>query len=130
MDERWKGRIDRDASPNGGDVTRYFDSPSRVSESLSIVSIPGDRTTGRETLGCPVCSRQFPDRSKILARIKKFTTDNGESMSTVEPQLLIECTECGFRRTASHDAEESPADVIIDHGRDTGHTVTLERQKR
>lgn len=42
--------------------------------------------------------------------------------------LLIDCQDCGFRRETAHSDDEPPADVIISHGRDTGHKLSVDQQ--
>lgn len=37
--------------------------------------------------------------------------------------IRIECTECQFARTVSPDEDVLPADVIVEHGDETGHTL-------
>lgn len=44
------------------------------------------------------------------------------------PGLLIDCQECGFRKETSHGDDEPPSDVIITHGRNTGHKVSVDQQ--
>ena len=39
--------------------------------------------------------------------------------------MKVECTECNFRRLVDSDDEERPADAVIEHGRQTGHKLTV-----
>jgi len=43
------------------------------------------------------------------------------------PTLKVECTECHFSRTIRPDDDMLPADVVVEHGRETGHTLTFSR---
>lgn len=47
----------------------------------------------------------------------------GEEMGQETVQIV--CTECMFSRKVEK-AEQKPADVIVEHGRETGHTVRIE----
>ncbi|WP_226021306.1 hypothetical protein [Halomicrobium salinisoli] len=38
-------------------------------------------------------------------------------------RVRVECTECPFVEVIEPDDERRPADVIIDHGSETGHIV-------
>lgn len=41
-------------------------------------------------------------------------------------ETRVECQICGFSRIVSPDDDETPADVIVEHGRETGHTLAIE----
>ena len=49
-------------------------------------------------------------------------------MYAMSQGILIDCRDCGFRRETTHADDEQPADVIIDHGRDTGHKLSVDEQ--
>lgn len=38
--------------------------------------------------------------------------------------LEVRCTDCRFTQTVGPDDDRSPADVIVDHGQETGHKLT------
>ena len=40
--------------------------------------------------------------------------------------VRLECKECQFERVVERE-EETPADVVIRHGRNTGHKVSVEK---
>lgn len=40
--------------------------------------------------------------------------------------MLIECSECQFLRIISPDDDELPAEIVIEHGKKTGHTLSTE----
>lgn len=42
--------------------------------------------------------------------------------------LRVECTDCHFTTVVDPDDEELPSDVIVEHGRETGHKLTLSDQ--
>lgn len=47
-------------------------------------------------------------------------------MSKVEETLMeVNCTECHFSRTVSTDGETLPADIIQEHGQETGHSLSV-----
>lgn len=41
-------------------------------------------------------------------------------------RIRVECRDCGYREVVPTDGERSPADVIVEHGRETGHTLDTE----
>jgi hypothetical protein len=40
-------------------------------------------------------------------------------------EMRIECTECHFSATEDTAGERLPADIITDHGRETGHNLSV-----
>lgn len=40
-----------------------------------------------------------------------------------ETPVRVDCTDCPFSRVVDPDDDVEPADVIVEHGRETGHTV-------
>lgn len=38
--------------------------------------------------------------------------------------MIVQCADCGFQRTAPFE-EQTPADIVIEHGRETGHTLEV-----
>lgn len=42
-----------------------------------------------------------------------------------QPAIRVVCTECLFESIVEKDGER-PAEVIVDHGRETGHKLTTE----
>lgn len=46
-------------------------------------------------------------------------------MSFDEVQVRVTCTACSFEEVLRRGGDRSPTDVIIDHGRDTGHTLSV-----
>ena len=42
-------------------------------------------------------------------------------------RMKVECTECGFQRFMDPDDGEKPADALVEHGRQTGHKLTVQR---
>lgn len=42
-----------------------------------------------------------------------------------QQQIRITCTECTYAQVVEPGGDQ-PATLIIDHGRDTGHTLTVE----
>lgn len=43
-----------------------------------------------------------------------------------DEKVKVECTECPFSKIVA-DGGEKPGDVIIEHGRETNHTLTSEK---
>ena len=41
------------------------------------------------------------------------------------PLKRVECTDCPFSRVVDDEDDELPAEVLIEHGRETGHTLTV-----
>lgn len=39
----------------------------------------------------------------------------------------VDCTECPFSRTVSPDDDRVPAEVVIEHGKQTGHLLRVGR---
>ncbi|MFC7079890.1 hypothetical protein [Halorussus caseinilyticus] len=44
-----------------------------------------------------------------------------------EIRIRVRCRDCSFEKVVSVDADETPADVLIEHGQRTGHTLSLDR---
>lgn len=42
-----------------------------------------------------------------------------------DERMQIVCTDCSFSWTMETDDERLPADVIIEHGRENGHTLQV-----
>lgn len=42
-------------------------------------------------------------------------------------RIKVECKDCSFERLVSRDADPNPADVVIEHGQRTGHTLAVSR---
>lgn len=40
-------------------------------------------------------------------------------------EASIECQECGFSETVHPEDGRLPADVVVEHGRDTGHKLSV-----
>lgn len=45
------------------------------------------------------------------------------------PQIKVECTECPFSEIIDGSDEELPANAVIEHGKETGHTLRVEAQE-
>lgn len=43
-----------------------------------------------------------------------------------EDHVRVNCRECGFSRVIGPDEGILPADILIEHGQETGHTLTIE----
>lgn len=41
--------------------------------------------------------------------------------------IQVECRDCGYTRTVLPTDDELPADIIVDHGRKTGHKLMAKR---
>ena len=41
-----------------------------------------------------------------------------------EKKIRIECRDCGYTEIITVGGDRSPADGIVEHGRETGHTLT------
>ena len=41
--------------------------------------------------------------------------------------MRVHCQNCSFERVVCVEDGEKPADVLIDHGQRTGHTLSVER---
>lgn len=41
-------------------------------------------------------------------------------------RMRVECTDCSFVRVVAPEDDVLPADVLIEHGRETGHTLNAE----
>ena len=44
--------------------------------------------------------------------------------------VRVSCTDCSFEKVVYADDDERPADVLIEHGRRTGHKLTIDRMDR
>ena len=40
-------------------------------------------------------------------------------------EALVDCQECAFSRTVHPDDGTLPADVVVEHGRETGHKLAV-----
>lgn len=40
-------------------------------------------------------------------------------------EALIECQDCAFSKTVHPDDGTLPADVVVEHGRETGHKLSV-----
>jgi hypothetical protein len=40
--------------------------------------------------------------------------------------MRVECQDCEFLREVRRDGDRSPADVLMEHVRETGHSVKME----
>lgn len=41
-------------------------------------------------------------------------------------RIRVECRDCGYYEVVTDDGDRSPADVIVEHGRNTGHILDTE----
>lgn len=44
--------------------------------------------------------------------------------------IRVSCRDCSFERVLSADSDTKPADVLIEHGQRTGHTLTVSRVEK
>lgn len=44
-----------------------------------------------------------------------------------EQAVLIECGDCPFSTTVKPEDNELPADVLVDHGREYGHILSIHK---
>lgn len=44
---------------------------------------------------------------------------------TESDSTRLECRDCSFGRTVDDSAERTPAELIVEHGRERGHTVEI-----
>ena len=42
-------------------------------------------------------------------------------------RMRLDCTECHFSRVVRFDDDVLPAEVVVEHGRETGHRVAISR---
>lgn len=42
-----------------------------------------------------------------------------------EGPVRIDCTECSFQRTVYPSDDELPADIVVRHGREMGHVLSI-----
>ena len=40
--------------------------------------------------------------------------------------MRVECQECPFKRTIDPDDDDLPADIVVEHGNETGHKLEVE----
>lgn len=40
-------------------------------------------------------------------------------------EALIDCQECGFSKTVRPEDGTLPADVVVEHGKETGHKLSV-----
>ena len=43
------------------------------------------------------------------------------------PRVRLSCRDCTFEKVIDPDEDVKPADVLIEHGQRTGHTLTVSR---
>jgi hypothetical protein len=60
-----------------------------------------------------------------LVTTSKRGQDRDEASGEPGQTVRIECTDCHFSAVVSDDDEEAPADVLVDHGREHGHTLDV-----
>ena len=48
-------------------------------------------------------------------------------MGEDETIIRVQCKDCSFERVVDADADPRPADVVIEHGERTGHTLAVSR---
>ncbi|WP_162224198.1 hypothetical protein [Halorussus salinus] len=42
-------------------------------------------------------------------------------------RIRVHCRDCPFEKVVASDDDEKPAEVLIDHGQRTGHTLAIDR---
>lgn len=42
-----------------------------------------------------------------------------------QEKLVVDCSECQFWRVILEDEETAPAEIVVEHGRETGHTLAI-----
>lgn len=42
-----------------------------------------------------------------------------------QPTMRVECTECNFSRFVRPEDEQLPGEVVVEHGRKTGHRLSV-----
>lgn len=55
------------------------------------------------------------------------SSENGDDNPT---QIRIECTECYFAQTVDPEDGEAPAELVIEHGQETGHKLDVSYGER
>jgi hypothetical protein len=63
--------------------------------------------------------------------------DEGSSESSGETRtddatdgaIRVTCSDCHFERRVGADDDRSPAEIVIEHGRENGHTLRIVRSK-
>lgn len=53
-----------------------------------------------------------------------YGADDGDDSSD---RMEVVCLDCGFRETIRVDADRKPADIVVNHGKETGHTLSISR---
>ncbi|MGZ0746002.1 hypothetical protein [Haloparvum sp. AD34] len=41
-------------------------------------------------------------------------------------KLRVDCDDCAFSEVVPTDGDVEPAEVVVEHGRDRGHTLSIE----
>lgn len=41
-------------------------------------------------------------------------------------KIRVDCTECPFSKIVDPDDDELPADVVVEHGQQTGHKLSID----
>lgn len=44
-----------------------------------------------------------------------------------ESRIELECTECHYSKVVEHGGEKAPPEYVKEHGRETGHVVSVTR---
>lgn len=50
----------------------------------------------------------------------------GETFRRMDETIELTCNDCAFSRTVEPDDDAVPAEVLIEHGRERGHTLTID----
>lgn len=45
----------------------------------------------------------------------------------MEYPVYVTCLECRYSQVVRKDSDQVPADYVVEHGLETGHTLTIER---
>ncbi|MFB6164619.1 MAG: hypothetical protein ABEJ31_05620 [Haloarculaceae archaeon] len=67
-------------------------------------------------------------RSSSLASSTWIDTDlvpTVASMTASGKEMIVDCQECPFREVVAVCEETTPAAVVVAHGRETGHTLSV-----
>jgi len=48
-------------------------------------------------------------------------------MGEEETRIRVHCRNCSFEKVVASDDDEKPAEVLIDHGQRTDHTLAIDR---
>ncbi len=54
-------------------------------------------------------------------------TNDYRPMAEDGTTIRVKCKDCSFERVVDADADPRPADVVIQHGERTGHTLAVSR---